>query len=93
MHRQKIAAALAVVGVPALTVLTGPASAETVYHGPKCADIVDGSAAYDGTSVLARMLLGAPACKTVKYTLYVTDGITPDTVLATTTGASSTTVE
>ncbi|MDX6323767.1 MAG: hypothetical protein QOK15_121 [Nocardioidaceae bacterium] len=93
MHRHKIAAALAVAALPTLAALSGPAAAETVYHGPKCADVVDGSAAYDGTSVIGRMLLGATACKNVTYTLYVTDGTTTTTLLATTLGTPATTVD
>src|SRR4051812_21483619 len=89
MHRHKIAAALVVIGAPALAALSGPAAAETVYHGPKCADIVDGSAAYEGTAVLARMSLGAKACRAVNYTLTITDA-TGSTVLATASGSPTT---
>lgn len=88
MHTQRIAATLLALSGSAVAATAVPATAET---GPKCADIVDGNALYDDTGVHARMLLAAPACKGVTYTLYVSDGTTTTTRLATATGTPTTT--
>ena len=90
MPRPKIAAALVAAGAFALAALSGPAAAEDVYRGPTCADITGGGSFYRGGVVNAQMELGDTACKTVTYTLYVSDGTTTTTLLHTATGTPGT---
>lgn len=52
--------------------LAVPVAAQDV-RGPRCADIVDGSGVYDGSTVNFRITTEAASCRAVTYTLYVLD--------------------